>query len=174
MKKTAFTLIELIISIVILSILMLFLYKSYATLNRSNTLLKTQKEKLINIENIKKCIYLDFAMAIRNGNSYIQILRQDKRKDVVFMQTKHSLHKRINPYIAYIFKDKVLYRLESLKPFKVYPLGTDSEFVGDRLGKIKIFRTYKSREKKSNLYLVHILFQDKREILLKTKVLSSY
>ncbi|HIC13491.1 MAG TPA: prepilin-type N-terminal cleavage/methylation domain-containing protein, partial [Sulfurimonas sp.] len=39
MKKSAFTLIELLISIAILSILMLFLYKSYANLNRSNILL---------------------------------------------------------------------------------------------------------------------------------------
>ena len=170
MKKSAFTLIELIISIVILSILMLFLYKSYDALNKSNSLLAKETKKLQMQEEVKKSIYLDFTNALAKS---VKILKQDTKEDVVFMQTRHSLHKRINPYVAYIIKDKILYRLESLKPFIEYPLGADSEFVADKLGKVKSFRTYKSRDTKKELYLVHILFKDKSEILLKMKVLNS-
>ena len=170
MKKSAFTLIELMISIMILSILMLFLYKSYAALNKSNTLLATETQKLKKAEMIKKSIYLDFTTAISKS---VKILKQDSKEDVVFMQTKNSLHKRINPYVAYIMKDHFLYRLESLRPFKEYPLGADSEFVVDKLGEVTIFRTYKSRDTKKELYLVHVLFKDKSEILLKMKVLNS-
>ena len=147
---------------------MLFLYKSYAALNKSNSLLSIETQKLIRSEEIKKSIYLDYTDAIAHS---VKILKQDPKKDIVFMQTKHSLHQRINPYIAYIMKEHNLYRLESLKPFKEYPLGADSEFVVDKLGAVKIFRTYKSSDKKNEFYLVHILFKDKTEVLLKMKVL---
>ena len=170
MKKSAFTLIELIISIVILSILMLFLYKSYDALNKSNAQLAKETEKIEDAEKIKKSIYLDFTNALAKS---VKIIKQGTKEDVLFMQTRHSVHKRINPYVAYFIKDKVLYRLESLKPFLEYPLGADSEFVADKLGKVKIFRTYKSQDSKQELYLVHILFEDKSEILLKVKVLNS-
>ncbi len=149
---------------------MLFLYKSYAALNKSNALLATETQKLKKTEMIRKSIYLDFTTAISKS---VKILKQNTKEDVVFMQTQNSLHKRINPYVAYIMKNNVLYRLESLKPFTEYPLGADSEFVVDKLGAVKIFRTYESRDIKSELYLVHILFKNKSEILLKMKVLNS-
>jgi len=155
----------------ILSILMLFLYKSYAALNKSNTLLAVETQKLIKTEKIKKSIYLDYTNAIAHS---VKILKQNAKEDIVFMQTTNSLHKRINPYVAYIMKEHNLYRLESLKPFKEYPLGADSEFVTDILGTVKSFRTYKSQDAKKELYLVHILFEDKSEILLKMKVLNSF
>ena len=55
--RKAFTLIELMISIVILTILMLFLYKSYAALNKSNTLLSQEVQKISKIELLKEVIY---------------------------------------------------------------------------------------------------------------------
>ncbi len=166
-QKSAFTLIELLISIVILSILMLFLYKSYANLNRSNLVLKEQTDKIAKIEELKKTLNLDFTSALS-----VTILKQDPKKDIVFLQTKNSVHNRINPYVGYIFKDKMLYRIESLKALKEYPLVADSDFVADRLGKVKIFRVYKARDAKKNLYLVHILFEDDVEILLKVNLLG--
>jgi len=170
MKKKAFTLIELIISIVILSILMLFLYKSYDMLNRSNTLLSGEVKELSKSYLLKKTIYLDFTIAISKS---IKILNQDQQTDVLFLQSKHSIHGRVNPYIAYILKDKKLYRLESLKPFVEYPLVADSEFVTDMIGEVDIFRVYRSRDASIANYLVHILFKDKEEILLKIHPLNN-
>ncbi len=165
--RKAFTLIELMISIVILSIIMLFLYKSYSSLNHSNIVLKEETKQIKKYELLKKTLYLDFSLA-----NEIKIMNQDKKEDVVFMQSKNSIHKRFNPYIAYIFKDKKLYRLESLRPFKEYPLNVDSEFVTDELGSCEIFRVYKSRKPKQATYLVHILFDKDSEILLKVKQLN--
>jgi len=165
--KKAFTLIELLISIVILSILVLFLYQSYASLNRSNDTLAQQREKITKEELLRKTLYLDFSVAFAPT---IKILHQSKTKDVVFLQSPHSVHDRINPYIAYIVKDKTLYRLESLKPFKKYPLTSDNDFVVDKLGKVKIFRVYKSKDKKNEVYLLHVIFEKEGEILLKVKV----
>ena len=167
--RKAFTLIELMISIVILTILMMFLYKSYAALNSSNVLLSEELQKISKLEKLKEVIYKDLSVAISSdvNSSAITILKQSKKEDVVFLQTRNSIHQRINPYVAYLVKDKRLYRLESLKPFKEYPFTSDSEFVADELGEVNSFRVYKSKDVKRSTYLFHVLFQNEQEILLK-------
>jgi prepilin-type N-terminal cleavage/methylation domain-containing protein len=170
MKKKGFTLIELIISIVILSILMLFLYKSYASLNKSNVLFAKEVKKIEKMEKIKKTLYIDFSVAMAKS---VTIISQSRDIDIVFLQTNNSIHQRINPYVAYVVNNKKLYRLESLKPLKEYPFGADSEFVTDYLGEVKSFRLYKSQEKKSEVYLVNVVFKNSEEILLKTEVFNS-
>jgi len=164
--RKGFTLIEMMISITILSIIMLFLYKSYAELNLSNKTYKTSLESLKKFELVKKVIYLDLSLA-----SSIKILKQDKRYDIVFLQSMHSIHDRINPYIAYIFKDNHLYRLESLYPFTEYPLGVESDFVADDLGKVEVFRIYPHKSDKT-FFVIHVKFQKKDEIVLKVKALN--
>lgn len=173
--RKAFTLIELMISIVILSILMLFLYKSYAGLNKSNKIFQEEVQKISKIKLLKKTIYLDYSLAINSDSngSIVQILNQDRNEDAVFMQTSHSVHNRVNPYVAYVVKENKLYRLESLKKFKEYPLSSDSEFVVDELGAVKSFRVYKSKKANKELYLVHVKFKEENEILLKIKVLNA-
>ena len=147
--------------------MMLFLYKTYAGLNKSNTLFEAEIEKISKQEKIKKIIYLDITQAMK-----ITIQNQEKNEDVVFMQTPNSLHRRIHPYVAYVVKEKKLYRLESLREFSIYPLESEGDFVVDELGEVEIFRIYPSREQNKNLYLVHTLFQSKDEVLLKVKALN--
>jgi len=175
MKRKAFTLIELMISISILSIMMIFLYQSYASLNRSNSFYKKAVEEIISKDRVKKIIFLDFSLALYKST---KILNQEKNEDVVFIQSSHSLHRNYNPYIAYIMKNSKLYRLESLKPFKDYPLSSDAVFTVDILGEIKGFRVYKSTKKiKSTIpeiHLVHINFKKGDDILVKIKVLNEY
>jgi len=171
--RKGFTLIEMMISVVILSIIMLFLYQSYAALNRSNSFYEKQAE-IIKEELLKKqVLFLDFSLAL---NGSVEILNQEKDEDVVFMQSANSLHKRFYPYIAYIVKEKKLYRLESLKPFLEYPLMADSDFIVDYLGDIDGFRVYKSIKKEENSvlenYLIHVDFTKEDDILLKVKVLN--
>lgn len=166
--RKAFSLVELMISIVILSIMMLFLYKSYSGLNKSNKLFDVEVQKVAKIEKIKNTLYLDIMLS-----QSVLIQNQDNKEDVVFLQTRNSVHDRFNPYVAYLLKDKKLYRLESLKELREYPLAADSEFVVDELGSVKIFRLYASKEAASKSYLLHILFDDGEEILLKIKSLNS-
>ena len=165
--RKAFTLIELVISIVILSIMMLFLYKSYAMLNRTNALLTDETQLIAKKELLKKVIYLDLTLAMS-----INILNQSKTEDIVVLQTANSIHKRFNPFVAYIIREKKLYRIESLRPIRSYPLSADSEFVADELGNAEIFRVYKSKDSKKDVYLTHIKFAKKDEILLKVRALN--
>ena len=169
MRRKAFTLIELLISVSILSIMMIFLYKSYASLNSSNKFYKNELNSINNIMKKKKVIFLDFALSFYKS---INILNQDSKIDIVFFQSSNSIHKRYNPYVAYIAKEDKLYRLESLKELKEYPLTQESDFVADYLGEINRFRVYKSKEKKREIYLIDIDFKNEDDILLKIKVLN--
>ncbi|MFA6196182.1 MAG: type II secretion system protein [Sulfurimonas sp.] len=171
--KRAFTLIELLISITILSIMMLFLYKSYASLNHSNSFYKKEVQQIKDQQLLKKVLFLDFSLVLGQSAT---ILNENTKENAVLMQSSNSLHNRYNPYIAYIVKDFKLYRLESLKRLS-YPLSTDSEFSVDYLGEINSFNVYgfdKTIEKSiSQLFLLHVDFKNEEDILLKIKVLES-
>ncbi len=166
--RKAFTLIELMISISILSIIMLFLYKTNSSLHKSNIFYKKEVLHIQKEELLKKIIFLDFSVALPKS---IMILNQKKNEDIIFLQSKNSIHRRYNPYIAYIFEKDKLYRLESLKKFTTYPLDADSKFDIDYLGDVKSFRVYVSQIIKKD-YLIHIDFKKDEDILLKVKVLN--
>jgi len=171
--RRAFTLIEMMISVAIFSLIMLFLYESYTALNRSNVVYEKKAQNLAEQTVRKSVLFLDFFLAEAGS---IQILNQEKNEDVVFLQSSNSLHRRIYPYIAYVVKEKKLYRLESLKAFLEYPLVSDSDFTVDYLGKVDGFRVYKNTKKEegasSENYLIHVDFTQDDDILLKAKVFN--
>ncbi len=165
--RKGFTLIEMMIAITILSIMMLFLYQSYASLNESNSFYKTKIEDIKKIETKKRVLFLDFSLALFTSQNIINIT---KDKDTVFLQSSNSIHGRINPYVTYIVKEKKLYRLESLKPLTI-PLARDAEFDVDDLGKVKSFRVYKSTTDETT-FLISIEFENSKEVLMKVKGLN--
>jgi len=168
--RRGFTLIELLISITILSIMMLFLYKSYASLNLSNSFYKKEVNQIKDQQLLKKVLFLDFSLAL--GQS-VTILNQDSKENALLMQSSNSIHNRYNPYIAYIVNDFKLYRLESLKKLS-YPLSADSEFSIDCLGEVNSFSVYNKTIEKSvsQLFLLHVDFKNEEDILLKIKSLE--
>ncbi|PHS56731.1 MAG: hypothetical protein COB17_08480 [Sulfurimonas sp.] len=168
--RSAYTLIELLISVSILSIMIVFLYKSYSTLNISNKIYANELDKIKSHQIKKKIIFSDFSLIIDKD---IKVLNQDKHMDIVYFQSSNSIHKRYNPYISYIAKNNKLYRLESLKKFKEYPLLNDSVYDVDYFGEINDFRVYQSKEKKDtnstkiDSYLIDVNFKKEEEILYK-------
>lgn len=169
LARNAFTLIELMVSITILSIMMLFLYQSYASLNMSNSILKEEVGSLSKAQEIKKVIYLDFLLSHHKS---VKIDKKERNEDFIIMQSSHSLHKRYNPYIAYIVKQEKLYRIESLNKIKNYDLKRDESYEVDYIAEVKSFRVYKSSDKEKEIYLVHIDFKDDKEVLLKIRALN--
>ena len=169
--RKAFTLIELMVSISILSIIMIFLYKSYASLNKSNDFYKKEVSHIKSEQLKKRVLFLGFSLALLKETE-ISVLNQERDEDIVFFQTSNSMHKRYNPYIAYIIKESKLYRLESSKEFKEYPLNADSEFSVEYFGEVNTFRAYKTQAKDKQEYLIHVDFKEGEDILLKIKVLG--
>lgn len=169
LDREAFTLIELMVSITILSIMMLYLYKSYSSLNFSNEIVKKEVQSINNIQKIKKVVFFDFSLALSNT---AKISNREKNEDFISLQTSNSIHKRYNPYVTYIVKKKKLYRLESLKKIEKYEIDATAEFNVDYLGELENFRVYKSSNKKKEIYLIDIDFLNMNDILLKVKVLN--
>jgi len=168
MKKNAFTLIELMISIMILSIVMLFLYKSYADLNKTNKVYEKEVGKLEHISRIKQTLYLDLLLATQET---LTVSHQDAKFDFVSFETEHSLHRLIKPYVAYIVKEKVLYRLESNQAIKSTEISREQPFIVDKIGKVEKFKFYLPKKKEGNV-LIGAKFKNLAPIILKVKVLN--
>lgn len=166
-KRTAFTLIELLISITILSLLMLALYKAYDALNISNAIYKSKSDSIESLSLKKRTIYLDFALSF---NGSIKYLDQEPKEDMVTMQSSNSIHKRYNPYITYLVKDEKLYRVESLQKVIEYPFSSDIIADIDEIGEVTKFKVFKSS--KSESYMIDSRFKNGDRILLKVKVLN--
>jgi prepilin-type N-terminal cleavage/methylation domain-containing protein len=165
--RKAFTLIELLISITILSILMIALYKAYDALNISNKIYKEKSNAIESLELKKRTIYLDIALSFKGSFKYLD---KDVNEDIVTFQSSNSIHKRYNPYITYFVKEKKLYRIESLQVINEYPFASDIIANVDEIGEVKKFKVFKSS--KSESYLIDARFKDKNNILLKVKVLN--
>jgi prepilin-type N-terminal cleavage/methylation domain-containing protein len=167
--RRAFTLIELMVAITILSILMVFLYKSYADLNHVNKSYAKAVQTLNREALTQQTVYLDLLLA--NKKSII-VQKRDKNFDFISFESKHSIHRRINPYIAYIVKEKVLYRLESLEQIKSWEIDSNIPFDIDRIGSVKKFKLYPTRDNKKELYLLDMEMPKSKQLLLKIKVLN--
>ncbi len=165
--RKAFTLIEILLAISILSIMMLFLYQSYSSLNTSNRIYKDELSHIKSGYLKKKVLFLDFTLLLKEK---MKVLKQSPTEDVVFMQSANSIHKRHNPYIAYFVQDSKLYRLESIHEFKSYPLSLQGEYVAELFGEVNSFRVYPSKAEKA-AYLLHIDFKKEKDILLKVSPL---
>ncbi|MBE0513716.1 prepilin-type N-terminal cleavage/methylation domain-containing protein [Sulfurimonas sp.] len=176
MKKSqrgAFTLIEIIIAITILSIMMLYLYRSYAALNLSNAFYQEEATAIKESKLKQKIIFLDFSLLLFGE---YKIVQNEKKEDAVFLQTSNSMHGRINPYIAYIIKDARLYRVESYKKITADNLGAERVVDIDDFGKVEKFRVYEnSLGKKEKLsFLIDVAFKNSSNLLMRVRALNEY
>ena len=171
--KKGFTLIEMMIAITIFSVLVIFLYRSYNSLERSNAKYEKIEQEMNRFFKVKKALFLDFSLAVENN---ITILNQERNEDVVFLHTSNSLHDRFDPYVAYVVKEGVLYRIESLRPFGEYPFGVDTFGDVDRVAPVKRFRVYRALKKDNDnittLYLIDAVLQNGKKILYKVRRLN--
>lgn len=169
-SKGAFTLIEIIIAITILSIMMLYLYKSYASLNLSNTFYQKEATQIKETKSKQKILFLDFSLLLLGEH---EILKKDRKEDVVFLQTSNSIHGRINPYVAYVIKDARLYRIESYKKMTMENFGVERALDIDDFGEVKKFRVYENNSEKL-YFLIDVAFENSSNLLLKVRSLNEY
>ena len=170
--RRAFTLIEMMIAIVIFSLVVLFLYKSYDALRESDRKYTSITKEMQHLWRIKKMLYLDFALLLKSD---VSVLHQETNEDVVLLQTSNSLHNRFYPYVAYVVKEGTLYRLESLRKLS-YPFDAQTTADVDEIGEVKRFRIYKALKKENEsaaaYYLIDIKLADNRRILYKVRAFN--
>lgn len=173
MKKSfrgAFTLIEIIIAITILSIMMLYLYKSYASLNLSNLFYQKEATQIKETKSKQKIIFLDFSLLLLGEH---EIFKKNTKEDTVFLQTSNSMHGRINPYVAYVIKDARLYRIESYQKMTTENFGAERVLDIDDFGEVEKFRVYENNSDKL-YFLIDVAFENSSNLLLKIRSLNEY
>ena len=84
MRRHAFTLIEMMIAITLFSVVMIFLYQSMASLDKSNRFYGDKLQSISTEQSLFKTLYLDLALSESNVGEIINI---NKNEDIVLMQT---------------------------------------------------------------------------------------
>lgn len=157
MRRHAFTLIEMMIAITLFSVVMIFLYQSMASLDKSNRFYGEKLQTISTEQSLFKILYLDLALSSSNVGEVINV---NKNEDVVLMQTRHVVHTHVMPYVAYLVKKKHLYRVESAAKLS-YPFESNLNVLIDDFGEVQKFRLYKN----STHFLLHLNFGGQDNLL---------
>ncbi len=146
MSRKAFTLIELMVSIALTVIVVLFLYKALVTQENSNKVLAKNASALHQIDQIFGLLYRDFIES--NETKIAPTFNKDY--NILYLSTKNSLHSVPFAHVVYYVntKDKTLVRLESAYPIK---LPVDLEkikyiFADPLVKKITKFRVFQTQQ----------------------------
>jgi len=146
MSRRAFTLIELMVSIALTVIVVLFLYKALATQEISNKVLAKNATSLHQTDQIFELLYRDFL----ESNETKIATTFSKDYNILYLATKNSLHDIPVAHVVYYVnaKDKTLVRIESAYPIK---LPVDLEkikyiFADPLIKKITKFRVFQTQQ----------------------------
>jgi len=147
--RRSFTLIELLISVGLLSLIILFLYNSLDTLKRSNSFYELHLKSDEKRHQIFDILYFDL---LRSDAESISIKQgHEKDFDILTMRSKNSLYNLERPYVTYVVsrdKDRLL-RLESLFNLKL-PVGYDFENsvkIDMLLEEVELFKLFQNSKK---------------------------
>ena len=146
--RKSFTLIEILISVTILTVLLLAMSNVIGELKISKTVLKNAFEHSSKEELFIKTLYAD----IMNADSIkIKHSSNNKNYDTLVIHTKNSLYKNIYPYVLwYVSKNgNVIVRAEDFKPIS---FKSEEYFVDVFKKGVKKFRIFKKGLK----YFVYI------------------
>jgi len=154
MKNTAkkgFTLIEVLISITLLSLVLMALYKSADILRNSNLHLFKYLEKSTNTLKGSKTLYMDLTHSDYN----ITINTEEKFHRVTLQNTTHSIHGLAQAKVVWLVykEENTLLRLEG-GSYQI-PLKSEEKIEVDVIAKnVELFRVYKSKKKNKILAMI--------------------
>jgi prepilin-type N-terminal cleavage/methylation domain-containing protein len=162
--RRGFTLLEMMISIVIFSLITIYLYQTLGTLRQANTFYSDKLEQASDTNLLLKTLFLDLSLSSKGS---VEITEEEKLTDFVFMQTSHSVHRRIMPYVGYIIREGVLYRIES--PLKITrPIEVTDHVIVDKIAQVEIFRLYRNETH----FLINLKLKNDAEQVLKIRALN--
>jgi prepilin-type N-terminal cleavage/methylation domain-containing protein len=156
-KKSAFTLIEVLISITLLSLVLMALYKSADILRNSNMHLFRYLEKSTHALKGSKTLYMDLMHSDHN----ITINTEDKFHRLTINSTTHSIYGlSLAKVVWLVYKEEnTLLRVEGGAYHM--PLKSEERVEIDVIGKhIELFKIYKSKKKNKVLAMIQIKGQE--------------
>jgi len=155
--RKAFTLVELMISVVLLSIIVTFLYQSVAQLQISNLQFMRKTDALSKREQVLKLLYNDFINVKK-----VQWQEKGRNEDIVLINTNNSFHNMSEPFVLYkVYKDdSILKRIES--PVEKIDFNTNTFKFNDVLDQVEFFKVYSN----NGHYLIYIKADGMEDIYL--------
>ena len=125
-KRSAFTLMELMVSIVLIVLIVFFLYGAIGSMKLSNKSLAKHDQQESNRTKIFELLYKDLIQS----TSLQTLPTKDKKFTLVELQTKNSLHEIAMPYVTYFVnaQSDTLIRLEAAKKI-VLPVPYEDRFA---------------------------------------------
>jgi hypothetical protein len=161
MKKQSFTLIEVLISIVLLLIIVVFLYQTLDISQKSNKFFHDKLVEQTNKTNVRDIFFMDILYL----NSSIST-SNDKNKNTIFsFQTSNTYHNAFYENITYLVsKNNNLLRIESKKKFdknKLYDF-FDTAYIDTIASNIDKFKVIKKANKQ---YAIYLKFKDESDMM---------
>jgi len=155
--KKAFTLIELMISVLLLSLIVTFLYQSVAQLQTSNLQFLEKTNRLQKREALVKLLYNDFINA-----SSVQWFDKKDKSDAMIIQTSNSFHNMSQPFVLYkVYKDEnSLKRIES--PIEKIDFVNNIFKYNELINEVTLFKVYENK----GHYLVYLKAKGIEDIYL--------
>ncbi|MDF1881905.1 prepilin-type N-terminal cleavage/methylation domain-containing protein [Sulfurimonas sp. MAG313] len=155
--KKAFTLVELMISVILLSLIVTFLYQSVAQLQTSNLQFMKKTDGLEKRENLLKVLYNDL-INVRS----VTWLKKERNFDIISMQTNNSFHKMSYPYVVYkvLKEDSRLIRIES--PTEKVDYINNKYAFNDIIDEVTSFKVYNNK----GHYLIYLKAKGIEEVYL--------
>ena len=153
--KKAFTLVEIIISIFLFSLIMIFLYKSISTIQINNKNFRLNSQKNLNLTKTISLLKKDLILS-----NNIKIKKIDKNFNNIKLKTKNSIYNFAYPTVEWLVlkKSQNLVRVEYVNHLQKHLLSTGI--------KCKIFKIYKSI--KNNQKLIYLKLVNNQEIILES------
>lgn len=159
MKKRAFTLIELLISVFLLGLIVNFLYSAIGNLQKTNILFLEKSSELQNEQKLLDLLYDD-------------IFPSDKLKitglknNTLFLVTPNSIFDIEHPNVAWVVsrEKNTLLRFESTISFDKLTADNSNLFHISKIGEdCEKFKIYQSKDK--NNILIYVKFKDKEPLV---------
>jgi len=162
-RRKAFTLVEVIISITLLSLVLMALYKSADILRDSNLHLFKHLEKSSNAMKGSRTLYMD----LMNADHNITVITEEKFHRLTIEHTTHSLYGQGAAKVTWLVakEDNVLLRVEGGN--YTVPLRGEQRVEIDVVSKdIEMFKVYKSKKRDKVLAIIQIKGQEPQTFMV--------
>lgn len=171
--RKAFTLVEMMVSIVLLSIIVLFLYQTLDMTKLSNTFYKNQLQQIKDQNKIKLLMFEDMVNSFDSNGSTEPYFDDKNENSVLNIKSYNTFHNPFFNHITYfVSRENNLIRCESQSKFdknKIYDFSENAyiDVVDQNVSKFKISQ----HKKEKNNYVVYIKYEDNKEIFFTLKSL---